>query len=206
MLRRMDTAKPAPEGIRLKIHEAVADKLSKALRTRRSGAGKRIWMSAALAAGGEDGKTIEVHSNVSLKGAMGAAALSMPRANGKSYLAAHLRPGIPDARTACRRSSRRPVSSRAGLRFVRQMLREDGYRYLDSATRWRLRCPAAWDRTARLPWALSIRVGNRRRARSMGSEWRSDSWPTPSWASRDHRCAVFIAPWHLACRAGGMIW
>ena len=81
-----------------------------------------------------------------LKGAMGAttAALSMPRANGKSYLAARLCARVfptlePHEEIALAAAS--IEQGRIVFRFVRQMLGEDGYRYLDSATRCAITAP-----------------------------------------------------------------
>ena len=72
------------------------------------------------------------------------AALSMPRANGKSYLAAHLCARVfptlePHEEIALAAAS--IEQGRIVFRFVRQMLGEDGYRYLDSATRCAITAP-----------------------------------------------------------------
>jgi len=66
------------------------------------------------------------------------AALSMPRGNGKSFLAAHLCAQVfptlePHEEIALAAAS--IEQGRIVFRFIRQMLGEDGYRYLDSATR-----------------------------------------------------------------------
>ena len=75
-----------------------------------------------------------------LKGAKGATTvvLSMPRGNGKSFLAAYLCAQVfptlePHEEIALAAAS--IEQGRIVFRFVRQMLGEDGYRYLDSATR-----------------------------------------------------------------------
>lgn len=66
------------------------------------------------------------------------AALSMPRGNGKSFLAAYLCVEVfpilePHEEIALAAAS--IEQGRIVFRFIRQMLGEDGYRYLDSATR-----------------------------------------------------------------------
>ena len=66
------------------------------------------------------------------------AALTMPRANGKSWLAAYIaaqelqRIGRHEEIALCAASIEQ---GRIVFRFIRQMLGDDGWRYLDSATR-----------------------------------------------------------------------
>ena len=70
------------------------------------------------------------------------AALSMPRGNGKSWLGGHLIARILDPGDKLFRPATESVlcaasieQARVVFRFARAMLGEDGYRYLDSATR-----------------------------------------------------------------------
>ena len=70
------------------------------------------------------------------------AALSMPRGNGKSWLGGHLIARILDPADKLFRPGTESVlcaasieQARVVFRFAREMLGEDGYRYLDSATR-----------------------------------------------------------------------
>ena len=70
------------------------------------------------------------------------AALSLPRANGKSFLAGYLIARILDPRDRLFRPGTESVLCAASIeqarivfRFARGLLGEEGYRYLDSATR-----------------------------------------------------------------------
>ena len=72
------------------------------------------------------------------------AALSMPRGNGKSFLAAHLCAQMLPTLEAHQEIALAAASIEQGrivFRFVRQMLGEGGFRYLDSATRCGITSP-----------------------------------------------------------------
>ena len=152
-----------------------------------------------------------------LKGAMSAdiAALSMPRGNGKSFLAAHLCAQVfptlePHEEIALAAAS--IEQGRIVFRFIRQMLGEGSYRYLDSATRCgitapngaRLRVLGSNGKTAlglvNTPYVIADEPGAWEVA---GGQLMADAILTAQGKPQSPLKAVFIGTLAPAYRAGG---
>ena len=135
------------------------------------------------------------------------AALSLPRGNGKSWLGGHLIARILDPADKLFRPGTESVllaasieQARVVFRFARDMLGEDGYRYLDSATRCAITSrfdpdPAArdWEQMGKTamglvntPWAICDEPG---RMGGQGGRVACTMRSRARRASRARRCA-----------------